>query len=88
MRGYSALAGSQCTRHVDHSALVDSSDIKESERIPQAARNIGNIASSSIAPTTTPGVTILQSPCSIWPQKSKDDGHFAGLVEVIIVSAN
>ena len=86
--GHCALGGGQCTRHVDHSALVDSSDIKESERIQQAARNIGNIASSSIAPTTIPGVTILQSPCSIWPQKSNGDENHAVMTEVVIVSAN
>ena len=86
--GHSALGGGQCTRHVDHSALVGSSDVKESEGIQEASRNIGNVASSSIAPTTIPGMTILQSPCSVWPQKSNDDENHAVVAEVVIVSAN
>ena len=40
--GDCALAGGQCTRHVDHSALVDSSDVKASEGNEEASRNIGD----------------------------------------------
>ena len=85
---HSALAGGQCTSHVDHSELAGSSDAKEGEGAEEASRNIVTVASSSIAPAAIPGITIIQSECSVWPQKSNDDKNHAVVVEFVIVSGN
>ena len=68
----SAWAGWQCSTHVNHSALASHSDALQGECAEESWRNIGNVASSSIAPAAVPSVTIFQSPCSVWPQKSND----------------